>query len=439
MNEIMLAAVLFGLLFLLLGSGIWVGLGLLGTALTTVLLFTTRPAGDAMVTTIWTMATSWSLTALPLFIWMGELLFRTRVSEGLFDGLAPWMNRLPGRLLHCNVLGCAVFAAVSGSSTATLITVGQMSIPELRSRQYPEDLIIGTLSGAATLGLLIPPSIVLIVYGVAVNVSITELFMAGIVPGIMLAGLFMMYIVMRALLNPAAMPPSDPPMPLLRRLRATASLLPTVLLILAVLGSIYMGIATATEAAAFGVVGALTISALQRSLTYETFMTSLLGATRTSSMIALILAGATFLTLSMGYTGLPRSLAAWIGSLALSPSQLLFALALLYIVLGCLMDGISAILLTMGIVAPIVQAHGFDMVWFGIFLVILVEIAQITPPVGFNLFVLQQMTGHDIGYIALKAAPMLLIMCLALVILAVFPGLATYLPDRMMEVQQTAH
>ena len=422
MEQIFLTLLFLAVLFFLLGSGVWVGLSLLGVALVGMELFTSRPVGDAMATTIWSASSSWTLTALPLFIWMGEILFRTRLSEDLFKGLSPWLGGLPGRLLHVNVAGCAIFAAISGSSAATVATVGKMSIPELRRRGYPEQMIIGTLAGAGTLGLLIPPSIILIVYGVTVNESIAGLFMAGVFPGIMLALLFMSYIFLRAVFTPQSMPPREPARGFARKFRDSFSLMPVVLLILAVLGSIYAGIATATEAAVLGVAGALILSLLQGSLTRESFVESLMGATRTSCMIALILAGAKFLTLAMGFTGLPRDLAAWIGSLGLT---------VFYILLGCFLDGISAVVLTMAVVEPMVRQAGIDMLWFGIFLVIVVEMAQITPPVGFNLFVLQGMTGHQIPFIARAALPMFAIMVLAVVLVVAFPEIATWLPSQM--------
>ncbi|MEQ8354860.1 MAG: TRAP transporter large permease subunit [Kiloniellaceae bacterium] len=431
MENLLLTLVFLAVLFFLLGSGVWVGLSLLGVALVGMELFTSRPSGDAMATTIWSAASSWTLTALPLFIWMGEILFRTRLSEDLFKGLSPWLGGLPGRLLHVNVAGCALFAAISGSSAATVATVGKMSIPELRRRGYPEQMIIGTLAGAGTLGLLIPPSIILIVYGVTVNESIAGLFMAGVFPGIMLALLFMGYIFLRALLKPEGMPPRDPATSFVQKFRDSFSLLPVILLILAVLGSIYAGIATATEAAVLGVVGALVLSLLQGSLTKDSFVDSLMGATRTSCMIALILAGAKFLTLAMGFTGLPRDLAAWIGALELTPLALIVALTVFYVILGCFLDGISAVVLTMAVVEPMVRQAGFDMLWFGIFLVIVVEMAQITPPVGFNLFVLQGMTHHEIPFIAKAALPMFAIMVLAVVLVVAFPEIATWLPAQM--------
>ena len=418
-------------LFFLLGSGVWVGLALMGVAYIGMVGFTTRNPGSAMTITIWTGASSWTLTALPLFIWMGEILYRTRLSEDMFKGLAPWLARAPGGLLHTNVVGCTVFAAVSGSSAATLTTVGKMSIPELRRRGYPEFMTIGTLAGSATLGLMIPPSLTLIVYGVTVKESITQLFIAGVLPGLVLAAMFMLYIVAWYYAKPSQRPEPEPRMGFGSMLANSRLLIPLVALVLLVIGSMYTGIATATEAAAFGVVGALALAALQGSLTWATFRDSLLGATRTSCMIALILMGAAFLSLSMGFTGLPRGLAAWIASLGLSPFELIAALTLFYIVVGMFLDGISAVVLTMAIIEPMIQAAGIDLIWFGIFIVVVVEMAQITPPIGFNLFVLQGMTSHDIAYIAKTAVPMFLIMVLMVALLAAFPELATWLPERM--------
>ena len=431
MNDIAIAGLLIASLFLILGSGVWIGLTLSGVAWIGMQLFSARPAGDAMAVTIWGSASGWTLTALPLFLWMGEVLFRTRLSQDMFKGLAPWMQALPGRLLHTNVAGCAVFAAVSGSSAATCATIGKMTLPELKQRGYPDDMVIGTLAGAGTLGLLIPPSIIMIVYGVSADVSIAKLFIAGVVPGILLAALFSGYIAVWAMLNPQRVPPPDPPMAFTQKLRQSLSLIPVAVLILAVLGSIYAGIATATEAAAVGVVGALVISAAQGSLNWQTFRDSLLGATRLYCMMALILAGAAFLTLAMGYIGLPRHLAEWIGSLGLSKFQLVIMLALFYIVLGCFLDGISMVVLTMGVIMPTVLAAGIDPLWFGIFIVLVVEMAQITPPVGFNLFVLQGMTGKDLLYIARVTLPMFALMVTAVLIIYFAPDIVTWLPRQM--------
>ncbi len=418
-------------LFALLASGLWIGIALLGVAWIGMELFTSRPVGDAMAVTMWGSLSSWTLTALPLFVWMGEILFRTRLSEDMFKGLAPWLQRLPGRLLHTNIIGCTIFAAVSGSSAATCATIGKMTLPELERRGYPENMTIGTLAGAGTLGLLIPPSIIMIVYGVTAEVSITRLFIAGVVPGLLLAGLFMGYTIVWSLLNPKRIPAPDAPLDFRQKLHASRHLLPVVGLIAAVLGSIYVGIATATEAAALGVVGALVVSAAQGSMNRKVFVESLMGATRLYCMIALILAGAAFLTLSMGYIGLPRRLAEFIGGLGLSPLWLLFWLMVFYVILGCFLDGISMVVLTMGVILPTIQKAGIDLVWFGIFLVLVVEMAQITPPVGFNLFVLQGMTKRQIPWIARATLPLFLLMVVAVGLIYSFPALVTWLPGRM--------
>ena len=431
MNDMMITGLLVLTLFLILGSGVWIGLTLSGVAWVGMQMFSARPAGDAMAMTIWGSASSWTLTALPLFIWMGEILFRTRLSQDMFKGLAPWMQALPGRLLHTNVVGCAIFAAVSGSSAATCATIGKMTLPELQRRGYPEDMVIGTLSGSGTLGLLIPPSIIMIVYGVAADVSIAQLFIAGVLPGLLLAGLFSGYIILWSLRHPDQIPPRDAPMSFMQKIQESSSLIPVVLLIGAVLGSIYTGFATATEAAAVGVVGALILSSLQGSMSWSVFKEALMGATRLYCMIALILAGAAFLTLSMGYIGLPRHLAEWIGGLGLSPFALIMALMVFFIILGCFLDGISMVVLTMGVLMPTVQKAGIDPIWFGIFIVFVVEMAQITPPVGFNLFVLQGMTGKQLPYIARVSMPMFFLMVGAVVLIYFVPGIVTWLPTQM--------
>ncbi len=433
MTEIFLIIFFISVLLFFLGSGIWVGLSMIGVSAIGMMLFTSRPVGDAMATTIWGTSSSWTLTALPLFVWMGEILFRTKLSENLFKGLSPWMQKLPGGLIHVNVVGCALFAAISGSSAATVATVGKMSIPELRKRDYPEKILLGSLAGSGTLGLLIPPSIILIIYGVAVQESIAKLFIAGIVPGIMIALIFMSYVIIWSLINKKIMPKIIEEYSFLEKVRRSKQLLPVILLIMAVIGSIYTGIATATEAASLGVVGALILSYFQKSLSLETFKSSLLGATKTSCMIAFILAGSTFLSLAMGFTGLPRNLAIWIQNMDLSPYVLIFVLMIFYIILGMFLDGISAVVLTMAIIEPMIRQAGFDMIWFGIFLVIVVEMAQITPPVGFNLFVLQGMANKDMGYIARSAFPLFLLMVLAVVLVVIFPEIALWMPEQMVK------
>ena len=433
MSEILLTIFFISVLLFFLGSGIWVALSMIGVSAIGMMLFTSRPVGDAMATTIWGTSSSWTLTALPLFVWMGEILFRTKLSENLFKGLSPWMQKLPGGLIHVNVVGCALFAAISGSSAATVATVGKMSIPELRKRNYPEKILLGSLAGSGTLGLLIPPSIILIIYGVAVQESIAKLFIAGIIPGIMIALIFMSYVIIWSLINKKSMPKIIEEYSFFEKIKRSKQLLPVIILILAVIGSIYTGIATATEAASLGVVGALILSYFQKSLTLKTFKSSLLGATKTSCMIAFILAGSTFLSLAMGFTGLPRNLALWIQNMELSPYVLIFVLMIFYIILGMFLDGISAVVLTMAIIEPMIRQAGFDMIWFGIFLVIVVEMAQITPPVGFNLFVLQGMAKKDMGYIARSAFPLFLLMVLAVILVVIFPEIALWMPEQMIK------
>ena len=426
-----LSLILLGVMILLLASGVWIAVALGLVGFMAMALTTSLPLGTVLATTTWSASASWTLAALPLFIWMGEILFRTKLSESMFRGLAPWVSRLPGRLLHTNVIGCTIFAAVSGSSAATCATIGKMTLPELARRGYPEEITIGSLAGAGTLGLLIPPSIIMIVYGVTADVSIARLFVAGILPGIVLAALFSGYLAVWAVMNKKRIPVPDQVLTFGQKVHESRHLIPVVLLIGAVLGSIYSGVATATEAAAVGVVGSLILSAVQRSLNWETFRESLLGATRLYCMIALILAGAAFLTLAMGYIGLPRHLAEFVRSLGLSPFMLMVALSIFYIILGCFLDGISMVVLTMGVILPTVQAAGFDLIWFGIFIVIVVEMAQITPPVGFNLFVLQGMTGKEITWIARVTLPFFFLMCGMVLLLWFVPQMATWLPSHM--------
>ncbi len=431
MEQVGFTVVLVVVLFALLGSGLWVAISLLGVGLVGMTMFTSAPAGLVLATTVWGASNSWALAALPLFIWMGEILFRSRLSEDMFAGLAPWLDHLPGRLLHVNILGCGVFAAVSGSSAATAATIGKMSLPELAKRGYDRSMSIGTLAGSGTLGLLIPPSIILIVYGVATEESIARLFMAGVLPGLMLVVLFMGYVVVWALLNPAKVPADRLGLGLAERLRQSRRLIPILLVIAGVIGSIYFGIASPTDAASVGVLLSLVLSWFSGTLTKATFIDGLMGATRTSCMIAFILAGAAFLTVVMGFTGIPRLLAQWIGSFGLSPYMLLLVLTVFFIVLGCFLDGISVVVLTTSVIQPMVDQAGIDRIWFGIFIVMVVEMAQITPPVGFNLFVIQGLTEHNILEVARAALPFFFLLLLGVALLVAFPGIATWLPSQM--------
>ena len=426
-----MALAIIGSMVLLLGLGVWIGLALTGVALVATLLYSTRMPGDAMATTIFGALSSWTLTSLPLFIWMGEILFRSKISEYMFRGLAPWMAPLPGRLMQVSVVGSAIFAAISGSSAATCATIGKITIPELDKRGYPPEMVIGSLAGAGTLGLLIPPSIIMIVYGVTADVSINQLFIGGVIPGVLLAILFMAYVGVWSLLHADRVPRNDLRLSLAHKLRETVGLLPSVLLICAVLGSIYAGFATATESAALGVLGALLLSLTQGGFTLRVFASTVTGAMKTTTMIMLILAGSSFLTIAMGFTGIPRDLAEWVTGLGLSQPQLLIVLTLLFMVLGCLLDGISMVLLTMAVLLPVVVAAQFDLLWFGIYIVIVVEMAQVTPPVGFNLFVLQSLTKRDIGFVTRAAFPFFLILLLFVGLIYVFPGIVTWLPQQM--------
>ncbi|MFN3659264.1 MAG: TRAP transporter large permease [Pseudolabrys sp.] len=435
MSVLSLSLLLMLLLFAILGAGVWIALALAACAFVAILTTASTPAGQVLATSMWTASNSWDLTALPMFIWMGEILYRTRLSDDMFEGLAPWVQRLPGRLLHVNVVGCAIFAAVSGSSAATCATVGRIALPELLKRGYDERLAIGTLAGSGTLGLLIPPSIIMIVYATATDQSIARLFIAGVVPGILLAALFMGFIMLWALFNKSRMPPPDPPVPLRARIHASRRLIPVMLLILGVIGSIYGGLASATEAAVVGVFLSLALSRWSGTLTSTGFLDSLLAATRTSCMIAFILAGAGYLTAAMGFTGIPIALAEWIGGYNLSSWALLAVLTAFYILLGCFLDGISMVVLTTSIIIPLVTKSGFDLIWFGIYVVLVVEMAQITPPVGFNLYVLQGMTGRNIFTIGVYTMPLFALMVIAVALLVLFPGLALWLPSTMLDAR----
>jgi C4-dicarboxylate transporter, DctM subunit len=419
-------------LLIILASGVWIGMALAAAGYVAMAFFTGRPPGLIFGTTLWGSSNSWALTALPLFIWMGEVLFRTRLAEDMFKGLAPWVQSIPGRLLHTNVVGCAIFAAISGSSAATAATIGKMTIPELRKRGYSDFMIVGSLAGSGTLGLLIPPSIMMIVYGVAAQISIGRLFIAGVIPGILLMIVFSIIVAIYAILNPDRIPAREPTMAFSTKLWESRRLIPILILIIAVLGCIYGGIATPTEAAAIGVTGALVLAFISGGLDRHTFWTSVVSATRTTAMIGLILSGAAFLSTAMGFTGLPEHLADWIVSMDLPRPALIAALVCIFLVMGCFIDGISMILLTTSVLLPAVQGAGMDLLWFGIFVVLLVEIAQITPPVGFNLYVLQSLANRSIGYIALAALPFFLGLLVLVVMITVFPDIVLWLPGQML-------
>jgi tripartite ATP-independent transporter DctM subunit len=432
LDPILLTVLLLAVLLILLAAGVWIAMALAIAGWVGQAFLTTTVPGKNLVSALWGAAASWELASLPLFIWMGEILFRTRLSEQMFEGLAPWLGRVPGRLMHVNILGCGLFGSVSGSSAATCATVAKVALPELLRRGYDEKLALGSLATAGTLGILIPPSITMVVYAVASDASIIRVFLAGFVPGLLLMALFSGYIGWWSLRHPDRVPDAGPAVPLREKLRRGKQLIPVALLIAFILGLLVAGWATATECAAFGVLGSLAIAASSRSLSWASFRTSLLGATRMSCMILFVLGGAAFFAKTMAFTGIPRHLAEWVGSLGLHPYALIAALTGVFIVLGTALDGISMIVLTASVVLPMVQKAGFDLIWFGIFVVLLVEIAEVTPPVGFNLFVLQNMTGKDSNTIARAAMPFFLLLVVAIALITLFPRLVTWLPDLVM-------
>ncbi len=432
MELLELALGLLILLCLLLGAGLWISmsLALVGWVAMT---YTGQPAGQYLASAFWEATGSWTLAALPMFVWMGEILFRTKLSEELFNGLAPWVRRIPGRLLHVNILACGIFGSVSGSSAATCATVSKIALPELKRRGYDENIAIGSLATSGTLGILIPPSIIMVVYAVAAEVSIVRVFIAGCLPGLIVMALFSLYIIVWALLNPSKQPPMEPAVSFWEKMKQSAQLIPCAILIIAVIGTMFVGWATATEAAAFGVLGSLILAAVTGTLSWTSFVESLKGATRLSCMIMFILAGAAFLTKSMALTGIPAALADGVATLNLGPYGLIAVLTAVYVILGTALDGVSMIVLTTSIVIPLVQKAGFDLVWFGIFIVLLVEIAEITPPVGFNLFVMQTMTGKEQTEVAKASMPFFLMLVLTVVLITVFPQtLVTDLPDYLL-------
>ncbi|OGA07316.1 MAG: C4-dicarboxylate ABC transporter permease [Betaproteobacteria bacterium RIFCSPHIGHO2_12_FULL_69_13] len=428
------ALVLFGLLLVLLAGGVWIAIALAAVAWFGLQFFTSTAPEASLFQAFWGSSASWTLAALPLFVWMGEILYRTRLSEEMFEGLSPWLGWLPGRLMHVNILGCAIFGTVSGSSAATCATIAKVALPELKRRGYDEKTCLGSLAAAGTLGILLPPSIIMVVYAVAAEVSIIKVFLAGMLPGILLTLLFSGYIVAWALANPGRTPKDEIRLPLAEKLYRSRLLVPCVALIVFIVWVMVIGWATATEAAAYGVLGALGIAWLSGGLSRATFWQSLMGATRLSCMILFILAGASFLSTTMAFTGIPRALAEWVASIDPNPYGLIAILALIYILLGAALDGISMIVLTTSIVLPMIEKAGFDLVWFGIFIVLLVEIAELTPPLGFNIFVLQTMTGRDSNYVALASLPFFFMMVLAIALITVFPELATWLPDALLGV-----
>ena len=432
MDLLSFALLLLILLCVLLGTGLWIPMSLAVVGYIAMMAVHPQP-GLFLASSMWESTGSWTLAALPMFVWMGEILFRTKLSEELFNGLSPWVRWLPGRLLHVNILACGIFGSVSGSSAATCATVSKIALPELRRRGYDEGVAVGSLATAGTLGIMIPPSIIMVVYAVAAEVSIVRVFIAGMIPGILVMVLFSAYIAIWAVLNPDKQPAKEPALSFQEKMRASAQLIPCAILIIAVIGTMFIGWATATEAAGFGVLGSLILAAVTRTLTWESFKESLMGATRLSCMIMFILAGAAFLTKAMALTGIPSALASGVEALNLGPFGIIAILTVVYLILGTALDGVSMIVLTTSIVVPMVQSAGFDLVWFGIFIVLLVEIAEITPPLGFNLFVMQTMTGKEQTEVAWASLPFFLMLVLTVVLITLFPvTLVTGLPEWLL-------
>lgn len=430
MDSVTLASLVLVLtLLVLLGSGVWIALSLLSAGIILFMNFTSMPAGSIIASTMWDASWSWALTALPLFVWMGEILMRSGLSSSLFKGLSPWVGRLPGGLLHINIVGCGVMAAVTGSSAVTAATVGRMSLPELKARNYDPSMMIGSLAGAGTFGLLIPPSIIMIVYGVVAQQSVARLFIAGVVPGLMLMGIFSGYIALWSWRNPDRRGDIPPRTNLREKLKSSRELLPVVALILMIIGSIYGGFATPTEAASIGIGGALLLSVFNRTMSRAVFVESLLAATRISCMISFIIASAAVLSIAVGFADIPRVAAAWVRDLELSPTALIFVLTIFFLILGCFLEGISILVLTSSVVLPMIKEAGIDPIWFGIYAVIVIECAQITPPVGFNLLVLKSMTGRGVGEIAVATLPFLCLLLFAIVLIVLFPQIVTFLPN----------
>lgn len=436
MGLLEIGALLLFLMLLLLSGGVWIAMTLAIVGWVGQAFFTSTAPGKNLFSAFWETTASWELAALPLFIWMGEILYRTRLSEQMFDGLSPWLSRVPGRLMHTTILGCGIFGSVSGSSAATCATIAKVALPELERRGYDRNIALGSLAAAGGLGILIPPSITMVVYAVAADASVIRLFLAGFLPGFLLMGLFSAYIMWWSLRHPSKVPPAEAPTRFMDKLRRSGSLIPCGLLIVFIVWVLVAGIATATESAAWGVVGSLAIAAASRSLTWRNFWDGLAGATRVSCMIMFILAGAAFLTKTMAFTGIPRELAEFVHSLNLSAYGLIAVLVVVYLILGTALDGISMIVLTSAIVLPMVQKAGFDLVWFGIFIILLIEIAEITPPVGFNLFVLQNMTGVDSNRIARITLPFFGCMIAAIVLITLFPSIVTSVPNWLMGVER---
>ncbi len=434
MEVLITSLVMLILILMLLASGTWVFASLMGASILGLYLlhdFSFHRIGMIMGKIVYRSSSSWELAAIPMFVLIGEILFRTDLSDRMFRGIAPLVNWLPGRLLHTNIAGCTIVAALNGTSTATTAIVGQITLPELEKRNYDKALSIGSLAGSGGFGMLIPPSVPLIIYGVLSEVSIAKLFAAGVLPGLLLSGLFMGYIVIRSLCNKDLAPGERENYGLTDYLNCAVLIAPIGVLIVTILGSIYTGIATPTEAAAVGVLVTTLMALVLRQLTWSVFKESLFGAVRVSCMVCSIMMTASFLSTAMGFLHVPQDVSQFITSLSLSKYALIVIVGLFYILLGLFLDGISITVMSLPITLPLILNAGFDPIWFGIFLVIMIELGLITPPIGFNLFVVQGVSKYPIEKTARAAIPFFFLMVLGVAILVAFPQIVTWLPGRL--------
>jgi tripartite ATP-independent transporter DctM subunit len=420
-------ALLLLIVLLALAVPVAAGLGFMGLGLSAI--YSKLPLSLAMGEISWATANNFLLVAIPFFVLLGEILLRSGMAERMYNALVVWVPWLPGGLMHTNIVACAMFAATSGSSVATAATIGTVALGEIKKRGYSEPLFLGTIAAGGTLGILIPPSINMIVYGVLTETSIPKLYLAGFLPGFVLASLFCLVVLICCLVRPDwGGKPSRTTWA--QRLHVLPDLLPPFVIFLAVIGSIYAGWATATESAALGVIAALGIAAAHRELSVKMLKNAFEGTMRTTAMIMAILIAAYCLNFVMSSIGLMSKVNNMILGLKLSPAALLFAVIAFYVVLGCFMETLSMMVATVPIIAPIMFKAGYDPVWYGILFVILIETAMITPPVGINLYVVQGLRKSGrINDVIRGASPFVFAMFAMLAILSFWPGLALFLPQ----------
>ena len=417
-------AILLGLLAL--AVPVAAVLGFLGLALS--LLYSKLPLSLAIGEMAWATSNNFLLVAIPFFVLLGEILLRSGIAERMYSALVLWVPWLPGGLMHSNIAACAMFAATSGSSVATAATIGTVAMGEIKKHGYSERLFLGTIAAGGTLGILIPPSINMIVYGVLTDSSIPKLYLAGIIPGVLLAGLFSLTVLGVCLLRPS-LGGRRTHTNWQARVRALPDLIPPLVIFVAVIGSIYAGLATATESAALGVIAALGVAAWHRQLSVRMLLQAFEGTMRTTAMIMAILIAAYFLNFVISSIGLTRQVNSVVTNLGLSSTELLIAVIVFYLILGCFMETLSMMVATVPIIAPIMFKAGFDPVWFGVLIVILMETAMITPPVGINLYVVQGLRKRGkIDDVIIGAAPFTIAMLVMIAIISYWPDVALWLP-----------